>query len=1181
MGSLIRSFDWSKTVLGNPETWPQPLRIAVRIMLDCPFGMYIAWGNDYIQLYNDGYRPILGANKHPQALGLNTRTTFAEIWSTIGPMFEGVMQGIPVGFPDFTLQLDRNGFIEECVFDFSYSPIRLEDGEVGGVLVTVIETTEKVKAVRALKESEQELKFAIKATELGTWDLNPATSKFKGNNRLKEWFGLKPEEEIELSLALDVIAERDRQKVATAIKTAMQSSSGGNYDVIYTIIHPQTKYERVVRAKGQAVFTPEGIPIRFNGTLQDVSKETVAHQLLTESENRLANERMVLYNSFMNAPAGIAIYKGQTHMYEFANLEHEKIARRKITIGKTVEALFPELESQGLIAMLNNVFLTGEPFIANEFPIKLHSEGTDQLVLGYYNLVVQPLMDDKGNTERILSHAVEVTDQVRAKQQIETSEKRFAAAVEAIQGILWTNNAKGEMEGEQRGWASLTGQSYEEYQGYGWANAVHREDAQPTVDAWNEAVRESKTFVFEHRIKTKGDGWKLFSIKAIPLLKEDGTIREWVGVHTDITEQKEAEEKIKESEAKFRSLAETVPHMIWTATADGNRNFFNKHSLDYTGLSTDALRGDGWQQTVFPEDLDQDVNKWNQSVATGEDLTAEKRIRRHDGAYRWHLCRSIAQKDIDGNIIGWMGTCTDITEQKVFSQELEKQVNERTTELEERKDFLETILETSKEYVAVYGKDLKLITINKATEILMGQKKEDVIGKTLLELMPHSRGSREELQLKSALQGDTIHNEPYQSDITGRYIENYINPLRDKQGNVYAAVAIANDVTSIILRQKEVEAAKELLQIQNQTFEAAERIANLGSYKWDMTTGVMEYSDNLFRLLDCEPGEFVPSFEKFLSFIHPGDLEHVTKNGEETRQSGVLVETPYRIISKKGNVKHFRSSGSFTGDADKRILIGTVQDISKDVEAAEELRTKNLELQISNTELTSFTYVASHDLQEPLRKIQAFGKLILQTQKFDAKTEDYFNRIISAGERMQNLIVSLLDFSRTSETELVFEPCNLNTIVEESRDNLQLNIVETGALIEYDSLPTIMASQVQLSQLFTNLIDNAIKYSRPQIKPIIKITAALVKGNETNHPLANSQKNYHQLKIEDNGIGFEKEYETKIFELFQRLHGRSEYSGTGIGLAIVKRIVTNHKGFIVAEGRPGNGATFIIYIPTA
>ncbi len=108
MGELIRALDWSTTALGSPATWPQSLRFAVRIMLDCPFGIYIAWGEEYIQLYNDGYRPILGATKHPQALGIGARQTFAEIWTTIGPMFEGVMQGIPVGFPDFICKPTTN-----------------------------------------------------------------------------------------------------------------------------------------------------------------------------------------------------------------------------------------------------------------------------------------------------------------------------------------------------------------------------------------------------------------------------------------------------------------------------------------------------------------------------------------------------------------------------------------------------------------------------------------------------------------------------------------------------------------------------------------------------------------------------------------------------------------------------------------------------------------------------------------------------------------------------------------------------------------------------------------------------------------------------------------------------------------------------------------------------------------
>ena len=167
MGKLIRAKDWSKTPLGDLEDWPESLRTMVAMMLENPFGMYIAWGSEYIQLYNDWYRPILGSSKHPQALGISTRETFSEIWHIIESMFDDVMNGKAVGFPDFMLPLHRNGFVEECYFDFSYSPIIKNDGEVGGVLVTVIETTNKKRAEEAFKESEQRFRDTVKQPPAG------------------------------------------------------------------------------------------------------------------------------------------------------------------------------------------------------------------------------------------------------------------------------------------------------------------------------------------------------------------------------------------------------------------------------------------------------------------------------------------------------------------------------------------------------------------------------------------------------------------------------------------------------------------------------------------------------------------------------------------------------------------------------------------------------------------------------------------------------------------------------------------------------------------------------------------------------------------------------------------------------------------------------------------------------
>ncbi len=194
MGELIRSFDWSMTSLGNINDWPTSLKITINIILSSPFPMYIAWGKEFIQLYNDGYRPILGEFKHPRALGSSTQETFQEIWPTIGSMFEGVMQGKAVGFSDFHLKLERNGFLEDCYFNFSYSPIRNENSSIGGVLVTVIETTENIKIQTKLKESEEKFRLLADNMSQLAWMADPTGYIFWYNQRWYDYTGTNFEE---------------------------------------------------------------------------------------------------------------------------------------------------------------------------------------------------------------------------------------------------------------------------------------------------------------------------------------------------------------------------------------------------------------------------------------------------------------------------------------------------------------------------------------------------------------------------------------------------------------------------------------------------------------------------------------------------------------------------------------------------------------------------------------------------------------------------------------------------------------------------------------------------------------------------------------------------------------------------------------------------------------------------
>jgi PAS domain S-box-containing protein len=244
------------------------------------------------------------------------------------------------------------------------------------------------------------------------------------------------------------------------------------------------------------------------------------------------------------------------------------------------------------------------------------------------------------------------------------------------------------------------------------------------------------------------------------------------------------------------------------------------------------------------------------------------------------------------------------------------------------------------------------------------------------------------------------------------------------------------------------------------------------------------------------------------------------------------------------------------------------------------LAAKNIELQNQNAELASFSYIASHDLQEPLRKIQAFTSRILEKESnaFSQSGLDYFSRIVEAAARMQKLIEALLNYSRTNTTAIVLNPTDLNIVLEDVKNDLKDEIETHNVIIESEKLPTLNIFPLQFHQLFSNIISNAIKYHKPGIQPEIRITQNLISSTVLDEDAVPGSK-FWKISIQDNGIGFAPEHKNKIFDLFQRLHGKDEYEGTGIGLAICKKIMQNHHGFIKAEGKQNEGATFHIYVP--
>lgn len=342
----------------------------------------------------------------------------------------------------------------------------------------------------------------------------------------------------------------------------------------------------------------------------------------------------------------------------------------------------------------------------------------------------------------------------------------------------------------------------------------------------------------------------------------------------------------------------------------------------------------------------------------------------------------------------------------------------------------------------------------------------------------------------------------------------------------------------------------------------------------------------LASLLGYNPVDFQQGYSSFLEVIHPEDrafLEHSLGNLKALQKPADLQ---VRLLHKNGTTPSFRLNVKATQDASGAILLLSDHQIhDSSLNEIDELRQAKAEmiseLQRSNKELEEFAYVASHDLQEPLRKISTFSGRLLEKfeESIDEEGKLYLGRILASAENMRLLIDNLLEFSRISRVGQQFTNVNLNFVMMQIRNEFDLIIDETQARFQIEKLPDVEGSASLLKQLFSNIVNNAIKFRKAGVPPEIVIKAMPVSAAEKQQMRLQNGLAYQKILVCDNGIGFESEYATRIFQIFQRLHGKSEYPGSGIGLAICRKITDHHHGLIFAENIEGQGACFTIILP--
>ena len=492
---------------------------------------------------------------------------------------------------------------------------------------------------------------------------------------------------------------------------------------------------------------------------------------------------------------------------------------------------------------------------------------------------------------------------------------------------------------------------------------------------------------------------------------------------------------------------------------------------------------------------------------------------------------------------------------------------------------------------------------NKGAEAIKGYKSTEVIGKRFEIFYPdtdRANGLPDHLLKLASMQGSVSHEGwRLRKNGTKFWGSVVITAMHDENNKLIGFSKVTRDLSERKKVEDDLRQYAERLEVSNEELRQSEERYH------KMVSEIQDYAIILLsrngEIEDWNAGaEFIKGY-KAADVVGKNFRIFYTEEDRNQKLPEMLID----LAIRNGRAHHegwrVRKDGTmFWGSVTITALHGThnnilgfskvTRDLTEIKIAEDNLKQKNFELEeankelgVINKELSSFAYISSHDLQEPLRKIQTFTSRILEVERnnITAKGLEYFQRIVAAAERMRSLIDDLLTYSRANSAERRYEFADFDTIVGDVIRDLETNIEEKKAVIECSPLPSMNVIPFQIYQLLFNLVTNSLKFTRPGTTPYILIRSSIVPFEKVPGLLKKVSDKYHHLTVADNGIGFLPEHNERIFEVFQRLHGRETYAGTGIGLAICKKIAENHHGVIRAEGKPDNGATFHIYIPTS
>ena len=1221
MGRRIRDYDWSATPLGLPETWPQSLRTCIRIMLTSRQPIWIGWGRQLIKFYNDPYKQIVGG-KHPWALGKPASVVWKDVWRVLEPMLQQVMEKDEGTYVESQLLImERNGYPEETYYTFSYTPIPGDDGKTGGMFCANTDDTDKIiserqlmtltrlgkqltdcrsneeiirKTISTLKENPFDFPFALFYTLSGNRaEFSYSTSLGGSANAIPQNVDMDSGEGIApiIRQAIDT----GKPQIVDRISEGLDELPRGAWEI--------ASDKMIVLPIVQTGLNPHGVLIvGLNPYRLFEEKYQGFFSLISDQVATSFADVHVLDEERKRAEALAEIDRAKTTF--FSNISHEfrtpltlilgpiddmlhdpdtipanrtrmRVAfRNALRMQKLVNTLleFSRIEAgrmEGQFRKVNICAFTRE--LASTFRSAIEKAGMQLIFDGCEvtdDVYVDPDMWEK-IVFNLLSNAFKYTTGGAISIVMREKNKEVQLSV-ADTGIGIAEHQLDKIFDRFHRIENIQGRSQE---GTGIGLAMVKELVKMHSGSIKVTSQVGKGSVFTVSIPTGSA--HLPADKIIDAPEPDTIHNADAYVHEAmkwIADDESGEDGQHADADKMVATGSMPRYTVLLADDNADMRDYVRRLLEDQFEVITASNGEQAFTKMLKYKPDLLLSDIMMPVLDGFGLL--KKVRNEPEIRSTPVIFLSARAGEEAEVEGLDAGADDYLIKPFSARELlvrvanHIRINEVRRETE--RQFYQLFLQAPAIINILKGPEFRYVLYHPYNRKFFGNR--DLTGLTLKETMPEleEQGIRQLLN-QVFHEGATItENERriWLRDPLGELIDYYFNityqPWYDLRNQIQGVMTFAIEVTEAVKSRKKIEESEEQFRTLAETLPQLVWMGDASGAQLYASSNWKEYTG-----LEAVP-------QTWNQIVHPDDLAHINSAWDHSRSTGEPYKIEVRLKSKTGEYRWFYGQALPIYSREGEIInwIGAFTDIHDQKETElnlEELVSeRTLELQRSNEDLQQFAHVASHDLKEPLRKIKTFlNRLVTEYgSNIPGKGQNYIERIQSAADRMDSMINGVLTYSSIAASDQQIEKVDLNEVLNNVVTDLELLIQQKQATIRLGELPAVEGASVLFYQLFYNLINNSLKFSRKDMTAIITVRWAPMKGSER-----------IKIELEDNGIGFEQQYADRIFETFSRLHSKDQYEGTGLGLALCKKIVLRHGGDIYATSREGDGSTFTIVLP--